>query len=263
MGGGGGSSELLRTTLRQTSGVRAALFSGETLLVSECTFENCTAREPLGETILHVYSNTGAPHGLDVVGSQFVDNDGQGRPIVGWAATLGLSVRIEDCAFVGNDGTAAGFAPLGVVRSAGDDADSPAVTFLGNTIARSIGYSLGHPDDSYRLPVGATVSRNAITGGAVGLYEPPGGLAVVTSNLVWANGVNWSEVDRTGLDGNLSEPPKYCGAASRNFLVASNSPLLPGNNGSGVQIGAFGQGCGPLSVDPVPWGRIKALYRSE
>jgi hypothetical protein len=39
--------------------------------------------------------------------------------------------------------------------------------------------------------------------------------------------------------------------------------MLPGNNTCGIQIGAFGTGCGPVSVEPSSWGGIKALYRGK
>ena len=45
------------------------------------------------------------------------------------------------------------------------------------------------------------------------------------------------------------------------FSLAADSPCLPQNNDWGVQMGAFGQGCGPVAIEPESWGRIKARYR--
>lgn len=81
-------------------------------------------------------------------------------------------------------------------------------------------------------------------------------------NDVWANGVNWTGVpDPTGTNGNISLEPKYCDAEHGNFTVATHSPLRATNNSCHVQIGAFGVGCGPVSLETATWGRIKALYR--
>lgn len=67
--------------------------------------------------------------------------------------------------------------------------------------------------------------------------------------------------DPTGALGNVSVPPRYCDPVGRDFTVASNSPLLPENNECGVTIGAFGVGCGAVSIEPRSWGSIKSRYR--
>jgi hypothetical protein len=55
--------------------------------------------------------------------------------------------------------------------------------------------------------------------------------------------------------------PVFCGAQNNDFTVAENSPCLPENsNGCGL-IGALGEGCGPIAVESMSWGGIKALYR--
>jgi hypothetical protein len=47
------------------------------------------------------------------------------------------------------------------------------------------------------------------------------------------------------------------------FRVMVGSPCLPdGSIGCGL-IGAFGEGCGAISVDRASWGEIKAAYRGE
>ncbi len=71
----------------------------------------------------------------------------------------------------------------------------------------------------------------------------------------------------TGIDGggNFTADPLLCGSVnSMNYTVAMASPCLPGNHPAGAscgQIGAFGQGCAPVSVEARTWGQIKAMYR--
>ncbi len=67
-----------------------------------------------------------------------------------------------------------------------------------------------------------------------------------------------------GLRGNFSADPLFCDAAAGDFTLSSQSPCLPGNHPDGADcglIGAFGQGCGSVSVEPSSWGAIKEMYR--
>ena len=67
-----------------------------------------------------------------------------------------------------------------------------------------------------------------------------------------------------GLRGNFSADPLFCDAAAGDFTLSSQSPCLPGNHPDGADcglIGAFGQGCGTVSVQPSSWGAIKEMYR--
>ena len=59
----------------------------------------------------------------------------------------------------------------------------------------------------------------------------------------------------------LLTDPKLCDPVVGNFLISSDSPCAPpGATGCGL-IGAFGVGCGPVSLEAMSWGEIKALYR--
>lgn len=86
--------------------------------------------------------------------------------------------------------------------------------------------------------------------------------ATVRCNNTWGNARNWCGYpDPTGINGNISAAPKYCDPGAGDYRLASNSPCLPENNACGVRIGAFGAGCGAISVDGLSWGRIKASFR--
>ena len=66
--------------------------------------------------------------------------------------------------------------------------------------------------------------------------------------------------DQTGIDGTISEDPRLCDLQGEDYTLDYDSPCLPGGNGCGVQIGAYGQGC-DTPVEASSWGRVKALYR--
>ncbi|GJM43930.1 MAG: hypothetical protein DHS20C21_07720 [Gemmatimonadota bacterium] len=85
----------------------------------------------------------------------------------------------------------------------------------------------------------------------------------LTCNNSWGNGrANWYNfADPTGTGGNISEAPQFCDFPGGVYTVSENSPCLPANNSCGIQIGAFGKGCGPISVTPESWARVKARYR--
>jgi hypothetical protein len=103
---------------------------------------------------------------------------------------------------------------------------------------------------------------NVVTGGELGVWMPPAEWSLSCNNS-WGNGTNWVDFpDPTGANGNFSAPPLFCNPAGGDFTVSANSPLLPENNGCGTLIGAFGQGCGTVSVEPVSWGQLKSKYRN-
>jgi hypothetical protein len=77
-------------------------------------------------------------------------------------------------------------------------------------------------------------------------------------NVFWQNaGGNGYALGPT----DLVADPQFCNAAALNFTVNGASPCLPQNSNGCGQIGAWGLGCGPVSVEPSSWGQIKALYR--
>jgi hypothetical protein len=55
--------------------------------------------------------------------------------------------------------------------------------------------------------------------------------------------------------------PLYCGAKAGDLTLSSLSPCLPVNSMGCGLIGALGQGCGTVSVEPMSWSRIKGAYR--
>jgi hypothetical protein len=68
-----------------------------------------------------------------------------------------------------------------------------------------------------------------------------------------------------GVNGNFSDWPRFCDPDNDLFTLAADSPCLPENHPHGYScggfIGAFDLGCGPASLTPETWARIKARYR--
>jgi hypothetical protein len=78
-------------------------------------------------------------------------------------------------------------------------------------------------------------------------------------NDLWNNetGNGAYPVDATDLLVN----PFFCDVPNLDFTLHEDSPCAAANNPTCGQIGAFGVGCGPVSLESLSWGRIKGLYR--
>jgi hypothetical protein len=94
--------------------------------------------------------------------------------------------------------------------------------------------------------------------------------SIFSCNDVYGNGTNyslWGMGDPTGMNGNISVDPLFCGvdpAVSGNYFLQSISPCAPGNHPDGYSCGLIGArpvNCGATSTEQTTWGRIKSLYR--
>jgi hypothetical protein len=94
-----------------------------------------------------------------------------------------------------------------------------------------------------------------------------GGSTIIGScNLFWNNHAPQDDHVTAGCLGlgennNLVADPLFCDPLSDNFALHSNSPGAPGHSSGCGQRGAFGVGCGPVSMEPQTWARVKARYR--
>ncbi|MFN8177684.1 MAG: right-handed parallel beta-helix repeat-containing protein [bacterium] len=109
-----------------------------------------------------------------------------------------------------------------------------------------------------------TLRRNVIAASsgdtAVGLYQ---GTIHSSCNVFWQNVLG--NADGFTLDPtDIEADPWFCDTAANDFTVNAASPCLPGNGNPSCTelIGAWGQGCGVVSVEPSTWGRIKNSFRS-
>jgi hypothetical protein len=102
------------------------------------------------------------------------------------------------------------------------------------------------------------------TGGSAVYCVPPNASATATCSDAYGNEMgDWVGCLETaaGVDGNFSGDPRFCDPVGGDFHLMTGSPCLPENSGACGLIGAFGQGCGVVSVEARSWGEIKAAYR--
>ncbi|MGQ0720714.1 MAG: right-handed parallel beta-helix repeat-containing protein [Candidatus Eiseniibacteriota bacterium] len=107
-----------------------------------------------------------------------------------------------------------------------------------------------------------TTLRNNVFTESLGspVVEAFGGAVVSTCNVFWDN----ASGDVTGFSLSSSDrviDPLYCDPDNDNLTVSRDSPCLPAHSLGCGQIGAFGEGCGPVSLRPLSWGAIKEGYR--
>jgi hypothetical protein len=91
-------------------------------------------------------------------------------------------------------------------------------------------------------------------------------LRVGTANVTDSCNVFWNNADGDAFGIELDPSsvfadPEFCNAEAGDFTVQSTSPCAPGNTLGCGGIGAFGVGCGTVSVRDETWARIKGMYR--
>jgi hypothetical protein len=84
-------------------------------------------------------------------------------------------------------------------------------------------------------------------------------------DLYGNSGGDWQDnhADLLGIDGNISEDPLFCYLdpdAAGNWTLQKSSPCLPAQSPCG-QIGAWGEGCTSIDLQPASWGEMKTMYR--
>jgi hypothetical protein len=248
------------------------------ILISGCKFRYCSQR---------AVDVTGQPGGIveraTITDCTFIGNTSTGGGGAMQLSSITGGVVVSDCWFERNvdGGTGGGAFSVG--------SGMPAViqdnVFVSNSTIGGNGQG-----GALKLRSDATVQGNTFYGNSQ-IFAPFGGASVavfgtgcqVLNNIFAASqggeavyslgspigtGCNifWQNPDGIG-DGYTPGPtdrevdPLFCDVSSNDFTVAQDSPALPAySNGCG-QIGALGQGCGPVSVEARSWGSIKAGYR--
>jgi hypothetical protein len=208
----------------------------------------------------------------------FLNNSGGPPNGPGAMSLIEQIFTIEDCWFEGNFSDLSGGAistinPAGLVMVRGNVFVNNQAAHRGGAIFwnRPRGEITGNTFYGNSAPNGSacnviydnnlTVSNNVFvgnTGGPALLQE--GGQPAGGCELFWDNpdgdalGYVFQETD-------VFADPVFCDSEGGDFTVSVESPCLPENsNGCGL-IGAFGEGCGFVSVDDASWADIKARYR--
>jgi serine protease len=143
--------------------------------------------------------------------------------------------------------------------------DQATSSIIGNTTARNAAFGVSIATAG--SPRTQTIARNVIaTNRTGGVYGDAVAAHVISCNDVWGNsagpGGDYSGHigDQTGLNGNISENPLFCGATEGDFSLGTGSPALSQECGA---MGALEEpGCAaPVSVRTATWGGIKSFYR--
>jgi hypothetical protein len=226
---------------------------------------------------------------LTANGCTFTNNfAGGGTSAGGWGAGGAVSCSgagyFADCVFTGNS-------------AAGISGGSGAAVYGGTSFDRCVFLSNGSQTVvettgtlSNSLLAGnvgpmmsGSIVRCTIVGGSGAGVGSAGGLTVESSIVAFHAGAAFVGADVTvscsnvfdnrggdwvngaagqgGLNGNLSCWPLFCDPESGNYWLSAGSRCLAPNNSCGVQIGACGQGCGPVGLEDLSWGRIKGMYQ--
>jgi hypothetical protein len=82
-------------------------------------------------------------------------------------------------------------------------------------------------------------------------------------NLLWMNEGDDYSGDWVPADTDIYADPMFCDPEEGDYRVDVSSPAAEENSPVCGQIGAFGVGCGSVSVERVTWGRLKNLYRGR
>lgn len=79
-------------------------------------------------------------------------------------------------------------------------------------------------------------------------------------NLFWQNEGGNYEREWLPAPTDLEADPEFCNEPTLDLTLRSTSPAAPANNPCGL-LGAWDVQCGPVSIAPTSWGRLKNLYR--
>jgi hypothetical protein len=192
------------------------------------------------------------------------------------------SFRVERCLFLRNVTTDGPGGGMSVTDSNGRVAfntfayDSTYGGWEGGGLAtvRFTGEILGntfvgcHNDAPYHGSAVSIHSNTSVTFRNNIIAESTGGYSIrLLGDLQFDHGCNDLWNNETGNGGypvdatDLLVNPFFCDVPNLDFTLHEDSPCAAANNPTCGQIGAFGVGCGPVSLESLSWGRIKGLYR--
>jgi predicted outer membrane repeat protein len=125
--------------------------------------------------------------------------------------------------------------------------------------------AIRHNGTSHRLTLRRVIIAHSAGGRAV-VRVGAGPSPIIACTDIFGNvGGDWKGLGayEDNYD-NFSADPLFCDPGFAAFALSADSPCLPGSHPDGADcglIGAFGQGCGPVSIEELSWGRIKGMYR--
>ena len=222
--GGGGDVEVTGCTFVRNFGPGGAgvqLSGNDSAVVRECWFEENTSSY--------------GPGGLAISGPV-------GGPVV----------VVERCMFLRNDASnnsgGVGFIANSLLTES---------TFVGNTSPLGSAVRTANSARSHTI-------RNCVFGlnmaGPAVYGSSDGSAADGDCNVFWQNPAGDYFRYLQGSNDQFVDP-EFCDIPNDDYTVRSTSPCAEENSPDCGQIGAYGVGCGTVSVAPTTFGRIKAAYR--
>jgi hypothetical protein len=149
----------------------------------------------------------------------------------------------------------------GALRWLGGSAVFEGNTLFGNSADLVSAFAISHSTGDV-----ITIRKNIVAGntGGPAVWGGPERFPTPVSecNDFWAN-PDGDLLDYFVGPTDIFVDPQFCNPDAGDFTLRSTSPCLPGNSNGCGQIGAFGMGCGTVSVTPMSWGRIKNQFRNE
>jgi len=125
--------------------------------------------------------------------------------------------------------------------------------------------SLEHASIMFYIGASGTFNQNIVSNDGVGA-----GLKISSSTCLHNCNVYFDNaaghIVGSGFGhGEVVAEPLFCDANGDDFTLCADSPALADNNGCGVLIGAYGEGCGPcggvIAVEHHTWTGVKARFR--
>lgn len=206
--------------------------------VFNCIFENNISGTHGGAVACYGGSMT-------ISGCRFLNNQ---APEGGAVSIEYALVQVEDCTFQGNTAEIGGGLYL----------KSPYLGFMTGCTFSGNAADQGGAVAVLTIPINPIHFSACIMAGSTigeGLYWDGGNDLVLTSCDIFGNtGGDWVGAIEGALDdlSNFQLDPLFCDEEAGNFTLAANSPCLAPNNPGGVQVGAWGLGCGVSPVNDLP-----------
>lgn len=217
----------------------------ESSVIERCTFEDCWAGNSGGMAALQVDDHHG---GSVLCDTAFFRNLGAGNNgAAGMSGFPSTPMVVEGCVFAEN--SAPGPQGKGALRLFAS-ALVANCTFYANTSTQD-GSAAVFQGTVRGLTNSVFLANVSGSGGAVRGIPTDSACNVFWDNLP---GYTVSPTDRI-VD------PLLCDPVAGEFGLRAGSPCLPESSlGCGL-IGAFGEECGTITIDPTTWGSVKAAYR--
>jgi hypothetical protein len=225
-----------------------------TLIISDCSFEDNHTTQGQGGAIWLSGGITGAIENVLITGNEADDGFAGGLYCEGSAT----AIVFRNVVF--SDNVAAHEAGGALVTF------SSHPQFINCTFSRNACTDPGHGSG---ISIGRSAepllsnSIVAYNGQGYGIFTYDGAAPLITCSNVYGNeGVDYAGQipDQTGINGNISEDPQFCGLPDDNYYLQSDSPCIPVNNDCATLMGAWGVGCGDVRVEATSWSAIKQRF---